>query len=207
MHVGALDARERAIAETARGRVVDALHLGDGLGVLADFDRERDVIAAATRIVGIGDLDRGRLEAAPPAVAALRLARFQREDHPLGERHAGAVRGLEARGDGLDDFGPDHDVGLHRVVQALLAAGPVAVALAGVRRADALHVDDADLARLALLIVSPATARARLSARRPSRSDPVRAARTRPSSTPACTRRRRRRGRAARRAQQTARAW
>src|SRR6185503_4534096 len=149
---GALDARERAIAETARGGGVDALHFGDGLGVLADLDRERDVVAAAAGILGIRNLDRGRLQTAPSAVATLRVASLERENHALGERHAGALRGLEARRDRVHDLGPDHDVRLHGVVQALLAAGPVAVALAGVRRAHTFHIDDADLARLALLV-------------------------------------------------------
>ena len=96
-HVRPFHARERAIAEPALRRVVDALHLADGLGVLADFDRQRDVVAAAAGIVGVGDLDRGRLQVAPAAVAALRLPGLEREDHPLGERHAGALGGLERR--------------------------------------------------------------------------------------------------------------
>ena len=95
--VRALDLRERAIAEAAAGRVVDPLHLADRLGMLADFDRERDVVAAAAGIVRIGDLDRRRLQVAPAAIAALGLARLHREDHALGERHAGAVGRLERR--------------------------------------------------------------------------------------------------------------
>ena len=150
-HVRAFDARERPIAEAAAGRVVDPLHLGDRLRVFADFDGQRDVIAAAARIVRIGDLDRGRLQVAPTAVAAFgNLAGFHRENHALGERHPGAFARFEGGGDGLDDFGADHDVRLHGVVLALLAAGPEVIALAGVRGRTALHVDHAELPRLAL---------------------------------------------------------
>ena len=74
---------KRAIAQTPAGRVVDALHLGDRFGMLADLDRERDVVAAAAGIVRIGDLDGGRLEIAPPPIAALRLPGLHREDHAL----------------------------------------------------------------------------------------------------------------------------
>ena len=180
MTSGAVDAREAAVAETAAGRVVDALQLGDRLGVLADLDRERDVVAAAAGIVRIGDLDRRRLQVAPAPIAALRVAGLDREDHPLGERHAGALGRLERRRDRLDHFRTDHDVGLHRVVAPLPAAGPVVVLLAGVRRRAALHVDHADLPRLALLVVGQQLRRARPAARRPSRADRARAGRTRP---------------------------
>ena len=152
-HVLSLDAREAAISEMASGRVVDALHLGDRLRVLADFDGKRDVIAAAARVVWIGNLDRRRLQIAPSSIAALRLARLQRENHALGERQPAAVGRLERGRDGVHHVRSHHDVGLHGVVLPLTAAGPVAILFSGVRRRAPLHVDDADLPRLALLIV------------------------------------------------------
>ena len=196
-HVRAFDAREVAIAEASAGRVVDALHFGDRLRVLAHFDRERDEVSAAARIVRVGDLDRGRLQIAPALVAALRVARLERKDHPLGERHAAAFARFERRRDSVEHFRPDHDVGLRRIGLALPAAGPRVVLLAGVRRGPALHVDDPDLARLALLVAREQLRERIFRDRPPSRADPDRAVRTRPSSTPACRRRPRRRGRAA----------
>ena len=141
-----------AVAEPPAGRVVDALHLGDRLRVLPHFDRQRDEVAAAAGIVRVGDLDRRRLQVAPALVAALGVAGFEREDHPLGQRHPGALAGLERRGHGLQHFGADHDVGLRGVGLPLTAAGPRVVLLAGVRGRPPFHVDDPDLPRLALLV-------------------------------------------------------
>ena len=151
--VGAFDVREAAIAETTAGGVVDPLHLGHRRGVLADFDRQADVIAAAAGIVRVRDLDRGRLQVAPPLVAALGVARFERENHSLRERHAAAFARLERRRDGVDNLRADHDVRLHGVVAALPASGPRTVLLAGVRGGAPLHVDHPELPRLAHAIV------------------------------------------------------
>jgi hypothetical protein len=101
-HVGTFDPGEGAVTQPAARGVVDALHLGHGLGVFADLDRERDVVAAAARVVGVGHLDRRRLQVAPAPVAALRLPRLERQDHALGQRHAEPFRGLERRRHRLD---------------------------------------------------------------------------------------------------------
>ena len=121
--------------------------------MLADFNGQRNVIAAAAGVVGIRDLDGGRLQVAPAPIATLGLAGFHGQNHPFRQRHAGAGGGLERGGDRFDHFRTNHDVGLHGVVEALAAAGPVAVLLASVRGRPALHVDQGELTRLALLVV------------------------------------------------------
>jgi len=106
----------------------------------------------AAGIAGIGDLDRGRLQQAPALVAAPGVAGLEREDHPLGQRHPRPLAGLERRGHGFQHFGADHDVGLRGVGPALFASGPRVVLRAGMRGGAPLHVDDADLPRLTLVV-------------------------------------------------------
>ena len=60
---------------------------------------------------------------------------------------------LEVIGHCLDDLGADHDVGLDGVIFALTATGPGAVVSSGVRGGTALHVDNADLTKLAAGVV------------------------------------------------------
>ena len=71
--VRTFDGREGAIAEAAGRRVVDPFQLRDRLRILADLDRQADVIVAASGIVRVGDFDRRGLQIAPPPVAAFRL--------------------------------------------------------------------------------------------------------------------------------------
>jgi len=113
--------------------------------VLADLDRERDVVVAAARIVRVRNLDGGRLEVTPAAVAALRVAGFHREDHPLRQRHPGSFCRLERCRHRVDHLGADHDVRLNRVGFPLTAARPVAVLLAGMGGRPSLHVDEPHL--------------------------------------------------------------
>src|SRR5262245_232878 len=143
--VGAFELREGAIAQSATGGVVDPLQLGDRLGVLADLDRERDVVVASSRIVRVRDLDGGRLEVAPAAVAAFRVPGFHREDHPFRQRQPGSFCRLERRRHRVDHFGADHDVRLNRVRFPLPAACPVAILLAGMGGRASLHVDQPHL--------------------------------------------------------------
>ena len=73
-HVAALDLREGPVTQAPLGRPIDPAQLGDRVLVLADIDRDAQVVAAAAGIVRIRDAQRRRLEEAPAAVAAFRAA-------------------------------------------------------------------------------------------------------------------------------------
>ena len=107
------------------------------------------MVAAAPRVFRIRDADGGGLQSSPALVATLLLTRLKGEDHTLHERHVAARGGLEVLGHRVHDLRPDHDVGLHGVIQALAAAGPVTVLRSCVCCGATLHVDQADLTALA----------------------------------------------------------
>ena len=84
------------------------------------------------------------------AVTAGGLRRGEAVEEPLGERLAGG--GEERLHERVDGFRGDEDVALGRVEVGGAAAGPVVAGGAGVRRAPAGRVHDAELALVAALV-------------------------------------------------------
>src|SRR5207244_2202198 len=96
----------------------------------------------------LDDEQRGGLAA--PAIAARRLGGVEAVEQALGQRSPAGR--LEGGGERLDRLLRDEDVALGRVARPRPAAGPVEAARAGVARAPALRVDDAELALGAALV-------------------------------------------------------
>src|SRR5581483_10320359 len=129
------------LAEEPEVERVQTAQLLDRMRVVVDAQVEDEVGELRVAAVALDDHERRRLLAAP--VSARGLRGVEAVEEPSLERIARAS--LERVGKRVDGLRADEDVSLRGVARAGAAAGPLEAALAGVRRASSLAVDDAEL--------------------------------------------------------------